>query len=1086
MRVRRRVVQKTIIMIHHRTASHPYEEVPAILAAHGELRKRSPTTGRVEENSTVIIERLKNDIKEKDVQMLQLKQEVSILKILERRKQKELEDIEEATNEIPKQLGRLKEENQGLKAKIKQVLNGIAMNDRKSRVQDDLVHKLQKQLEENQAVLKDTDLLERSELQNKNELLEKRMHELEKQIDELQRKESLTEKNAATESKGLRHRVTQLELKQRELEDEVEKRNQLLKVRKDEIATLLVYKYNSIHRKTEQTCKTCAARKKQELDEKKRQESLSKLPHLKVPTVKVVSDTEALLSYKFPGFKYGSFDYTSAYMYYRELGSQSWHSVVLETLEAGGEKREDIADAKKGSKAKKRTAQPHAVLGSGSSGNLATAEFVESTFLLKQLTLGSEYELYVVASSEDLYGANSELLKFQFNLLNLPPAPPQCSTEPNPSSPSVKLIISPNGVSQGTKSTGFKIERRELSTRKSTPADFVMALGLQDAIVVDSATPSEITYYVDENVKNGFWYQYRVSATNSLGDSEPSDWAEPLLVDYAPEAPVSVQASVKTASSVQLSFSMVEVEQSPVCGFYVQVSGVRPVVHEEVFKRLQPNLSSLPAAQSVHASTESLCDSTAKSSAMASKSRAAPRLSLVEGNSTGGFQNSTTMKKKLGAKDLAEASASAGVIASSVTEGAGEAEGKASGTVTLATLQEQLKSLTSKFSMFEKEYYFSLEQVHKRRSSNGTLQFVATVANLTPGIVYSFRVSAKNFLSNGLKSEPLQDFELDYLPPKAEKPEVKLLSGTSFRLTIPPMQASVECPTIRGYRIYGARMNWPYSTFNRGGSAASPVCTASNASPPKGALAATGATPDGNAQAEQTSSSSGLCGKQLLRSALIAINPSHVVDWTVWNDCVSLDVNVIDINSLDSGSTYWLKYSILTEHAAGEASEPVMVMLSAALPLMPGQAAFKSSGGAPAGVGPAAISISLPTAVSTAAVTPTSQSGGGAQAQPISNSASLTSLSSLNKVSSASTSLASLNRGTVARAPITTARRSDSKLKAKPTAAGKTLPLNANMATDKKYKNMHEGNPALLEDEKAEFGTRQTRLIQRSKESLNR
>lgn len=96
------------------------------------------------------------------------------------------------------------------------------------------------------------------------------------------------EKNFNSENKHLRGKIHSLEQEAILYKERALKLARDVKEKDKEVASLSIYRYNAIHRKGEQVnCKICAKREKDEVEKKKREEILARLPVIQMPNVEI-------------------------------------------------------------------------------------------------------------------------------------------------------------------------------------------------------------------------------------------------------------------------------------------------------------------------------------------------------------------------------------------------------------------------------------------------------------------------------------------------------------------------------------------------------------------------------------------------------------------------------------------------------------------------------------------------------------------------------------------------------------------------------------------------------------------------------
>lgn len=99
---------------------------------------------------------------------------------------------------------------------------------------------------------------------------------LEKSITDLTKRAELTERNLLNDNRQLRAKLHSLEKESALIHDRCVKIEDVIKEKEKIIASLSIYRYNAIHRKSEGSCKVCIKRIKDEMEHKRREEILCK------------------------------------------------------------------------------------------------------------------------------------------------------------------------------------------------------------------------------------------------------------------------------------------------------------------------------------------------------------------------------------------------------------------------------------------------------------------------------------------------------------------------------------------------------------------------------------------------------------------------------------------------------------------------------------------------------------------------------------------------------------------------------------------------------------------------------------------
>jgi hypothetical protein len=136
--------------------------------------------GDAPESALAEIDRLKNMMRERDRSIFKLKQEIGVMKQIERRQQRDLEQLQSLEEDAPKIIRLLKDELQSFKAKLKQS-NAIRTNEeRLVRQYSDRIRHLSERNSKYKKLLKERDLEAREFLTHELEAEKERSSQLEK------------------------------------------------------------------------------------------------------------------------------------------------------------------------------------------------------------------------------------------------------------------------------------------------------------------------------------------------------------------------------------------------------------------------------------------------------------------------------------------------------------------------------------------------------------------------------------------------------------------------------------------------------------------------------------------------------------------------------------------------------------------------------------------------------------------------------------------------------------------------------------------------------------------------------------------
>ncbi|KAI8922194.1 hypothetical protein DFJ77DRAFT_445682 [Powellomyces hirtus] len=244
------------------------------------------------------VELLQTMLRERDLELLRLRHENSLLKQIERRQQKDIEQLEWHSEE--RVIHALRDEVTGLKHKLKLYFTQLSSNARELRRVSEDRQRLKEQNDRLEKLATDRHLAEREQLNDEVEALTKRVAQLDRIAGDAVRRAELTEKNMLIDNRHLRARVHGLEKDITDSKEKSHKLEDVIKDREKEICSLEIYRYNAVHRKNDTVCKNC---QHQDVDanERKRKADISgKLPTLQVPEIGNITATTVEVTYHQP------------------------------------------------------------------------------------------------------------------------------------------------------------------------------------------------------------------------------------------------------------------------------------------------------------------------------------------------------------------------------------------------------------------------------------------------------------------------------------------------------------------------------------------------------------------------------------------------------------------------------------------------------------------------------------------------------------------------------------------------------------------------------------------------------------------
>ncbi|KAJ3081054.1 Lebercilin [Quaeritorhiza haematococci] len=259
-------------------------------------RKKEPETvsyftSRAAATSAILNElsQLRSMLRQREMEILRLKHENIVLKQIERRQQKELDQFEAQHEDAPRIIRGLREEISSLKAKNKEYFSHIATNTRQLRNLNNRIEHLREQTSKYEKLVKSMELTDKESLKSDLEKAQQRAEEQTQLANEVAKKLELIQKNGSNENRQLRLRIHNLQCENRCLKDKTDEQEATIREKEKEIASLSIYRFNAVHRKTEALCKQCQKREKKENAMKRKQATLEKLPVLNAPLVEILS-----------------------------------------------------------------------------------------------------------------------------------------------------------------------------------------------------------------------------------------------------------------------------------------------------------------------------------------------------------------------------------------------------------------------------------------------------------------------------------------------------------------------------------------------------------------------------------------------------------------------------------------------------------------------------------------------------------------------------------------------------------------------------------------------------------------------------
>ncbi|KAJ3177014.1 Lebercilin [Geranomyces variabilis] len=476
------------------------------------------------------IEILQAMMHERDVELLRLRHENSLLKQIERRQQKDIEQLEWNSDE--RVIHALREEVTGLKQKLKLYFTQLSANTRELRHVSDDRHRLKEQNARLEKLATDRHLAERDQLNGELERSIGRIAALERTAADAVKRAELTEKNMTVDNLHLRARIHTLENEVTKARAKAQKLDEHIRDREKEICSLEIYRYNAIHRKNEAVCKNCLNRDVDFSERKRKNEILAKLPGLSAPQIGAVTASTLEIMYQQPHNSISSGDRAVEYSSLSLLYSTD------PTMKTGVERKElPIADARPeektagGAKADQKARKKAGAGAAGKEGGL--------TVTLEQLQSGTEYHMQLVSGHLGVEGLPTMTVKVktadaepttahsapadETSNATVPPQQPKLSVE--------RLAESTVRVFAAIAMGEPRIQSYRVATIAS-PTTTESADPSVTEIEIPCANDSDDDEFshVFEDLEVGRSFTFTFQAANKNGWSKPSEKSEPIIL----------------------------------------------------------------------------------------------------------------------------------------------------------------------------------------------------------------------------------------------------------------------------------------------------------------------------------------------------------------------------------------------------------------------------------------------------------------------------------------------------------------------------------------------------------------------------
>ncbi|KAJ3126970.1 Lebercilin [Nowakowskiella sp. JEL0407] len=234
------------------------------------------------------LERVKGLLRDKEYENLKIRHENAALKQVERRQQKDIAQLTTQSEDAPRIIRGLREEIIGLKSKLREYFNTTTNDSRHIRHLNDEIQKLKDHNKKLDALVQEQDLSTRDILAKEIVFVREQLVAKEKYANEISKHAELLEKNLTLENRQLRLKLHALENENCEFKEKIDHLDDTIHDKDKEIASLSIYRYNAVHRKSENSCKLCQKREKDEQELIFRNNIIENFPKLRPPQCTVI------------------------------------------------------------------------------------------------------------------------------------------------------------------------------------------------------------------------------------------------------------------------------------------------------------------------------------------------------------------------------------------------------------------------------------------------------------------------------------------------------------------------------------------------------------------------------------------------------------------------------------------------------------------------------------------------------------------------------------------------------------------------------------------------------------------------------
>ncbi|RKO96731.1 hypothetical protein CAUPRSCDRAFT_11577 [Caulochytrium protostelioides] len=448
---------------------------------------------------------MRSTLRRRDEELADARRDAAYHQHQERMHLKEIERIQAAGAEFPKQHQALKEEIAHLKQKLRNAAQQTSIASKTVFAEQTKSVQLSAEVARMQALIDASDLGTRESLQRQADAAGIRIMALEAQISDTAANHAVIQKTLTYDNTHLRARVLQLRRQNEDYKLLLESLDQGIRDRDRQIASLAIYRHGAMHRKV--ICKKCQQDQEEQVKLKQQQDAVEALPVPDMPVVTLATSTTVKLTCMAPAF------------------SPAWHQLVVQYRVVGSEKEFServLMENPMGTP----TPSPYHVRGPrANTTNPDPAVEVE----LSDLRPGASYQFQLLTRNNKTIGH----LSAAANLLvdELPAGTSQVFPSQASRSDTVDLLFYAPLTLRASPVHAFHIYG-------SNEPDMKDATRL-DTVAADVLTPNAdgmLRYEFTQGRPNTDYY-FQVSAVNRMGEGPRSDPSDRVRIDTAPPPP---------------------------------------------------------------------------------------------------------------------------------------------------------------------------------------------------------------------------------------------------------------------------------------------------------------------------------------------------------------------------------------------------------------------------------------------------------------------------------------------------------------------------------------------------------------------